>query len=240
MKNIYICQSQKNIKSKFIENLKTLDWINIEYVNSNVDIYKSYINGTRNYIVSIDMIDNNVLSFLSDKKNENIKFFIDHSLSSKKRVNSIPDTEQVIHLVRGKDDTYKNHIDINQFINYQLYDLHNTVKNKQNIAAGFLTGLENEPIGLIQNIENKNLEFRIRLFDNPNIYSAYNVGILSEKEKVQILKTYKYYIDINNEYLQEAIICGAKILDPNSLKEISVQKTETEHTDLNCFIDKLI
>jgi hypothetical protein len=235
MKNIYICNNSK-LKSRFIENIKNLDGLNIITTSSNTDIYKYYHSGIKNYIVSAESVDNNLRYFINDKND--IKVFIDNTLNTLKLETF---SENVKYLIDARQKNIESDtIDVSKYINTSLFYRPEPDTNRVNIAAGFLNSIEEIPYNLLKKIYAGNLPFKVRLFDNPTIHNIFNVGILSEEEKSKILKEYKYFINIDNNYLNEAIVSGAIILNGKTLDVIIPNEKESEITDINNFVEYLI
>lgn len=227
MKSVYYCVSRNGLKSRFVENLK-LCGIDFREERSNINVYKHSLQNINNYIFSIDQLDNNALQFIEENKNK-YKIFID-STNDEAYLNNADAVDGVTYL-SNMDMSIKNNINVSRFINYSLFNKNNISINKKNILAIFLNNTIEIPYNLLRNIEKNNIDYRIRLFDNSNIKHIYNIGLISESDKAEILKTYKYFISLNNNYFYEAIICGIKILNMKNLTELN-----TDHSDIDSCI----
>ena len=67
----------------------------------------------------------------------------------------------------------------------------------------------------------------INMFNSPHINHYQNMGTLSEAQKAQILKEYKYFINIDNNYIHEAKLCGCQIVEIGSDNQLKKQKIDT-------------
>ena len=232
MKTIYYCNSINGCKSRLIENLKLCENIRIQEENNNINIYKHFLMGVKNFVLPIDAIDNNALNFIQDH-GDKCKIYVDITSA----------TVSSEHLKNLNNITYlsnsfcndNNHIDVSEFINYSVFRPEE--KEKKNILAIFLNSSIVVPDSIEKNLQKNNLKFQVRLFDNKNIKHNYNIGLVSEKEKAKILNTYKYYISLNNNYINEAKICGATLLDPETFRPV---QTENKSQPITNFIDKYL
>ena len=67
-----------------------------------------------------------------------------------------------------------------------------------------------------------NTNIPIKMFDSPYIPHTQNLGIVaSELEKSKILNRYKYFIDIDQQYVYEAYLCGCTLVSIDCNKNIS-------------------
>jgi hypothetical protein len=98
---------------------------------------------------------------------------------------------------------------------------------KKNRYAVFLDGIKEIPDNLNANLY-PNTKLNINMFNSSYVQNPQNIGLISEIEKAQILNTYEFFIDINNNYSHEAKACGAKVLDPDSLKEKTKSNKNTK------------
>lgn len=233
MKSIYHCGSIKGLKSRFIENIK-LSSIQFYEEKSNMDIYKYAINNIHNYIFSIDRLDEQALMFIEEYK-QKYKIFID-ATSDEFNLNYSDALEGVSYLVNS-DLKVDQCINVSSFINYSLFNTNNISNNRTNILAVFLNNTTEIPYNLVKQISKNNLGCRIRLFDNPNIKHPCNIGIVSEKDKADILKTYKYFLSLNNNYIYEAHMCGIQLLDIKNFKNLNSDINFDRVFNIQNFID---
>jgi hypothetical protein len=237
MSKAYFCKTKSKLKSRFIENLKLC---NIPYVETelNTDIYKYYFAGIKNFFIPIDMIDNNVVSLLLDKSND-IRIFIDKTLSIQDVDTSRIDHYDSVKFLVNYATSNKNEINVLKYINSNIFN--NGKDQRLDIAAGFIGNIETIPFNLLKNADSQKLDFKLRLFDGYNIKNKYNVGIVSELDKADILKKYKYFINIDGDYLLEAIACGTQIIDFENLKPIDISKDINNETlNISSFISEML
>lgn len=233
MKSIYYCGSIKGLKSRLVENIK-LSNVKFYEENSNIDIYKYAINNISNYIISIDRLDKHSLMFIEENK-QRYKIFID-ATSDEFHLNHSDSIDGVSYLVNS-DINVDNCINVSKFVNYSLFNKNGAYSNRKDILAVFLNNTTEVPYNLIKHILKNNLEYRIRFFDNTNIKHPCNVGLVSEKDKANILKTYKYFLSLNNNYTYEAYLCGIQLINIKNFKQIDVDLDLDELSDIQKFID---
>lgn len=58
-------------------------------------------------------------------------------------------------------------------------------------------------------------EYNLVLFNNPEFKHPQNIGIYNEPDLNYILNTFGYFIDMDQEFVLEAAVCGIKNLDIN-------------------------
>lgn len=235
MKNLYYCNSTNGCKSRLVENLRLCENIRVQEENNNINIYKHFLMGIKNFIIPIDSIDNNAVNFVQDHGDEcQVYIDITNSSSSPEHLKGLG---KIVYLCNtAYDYEQQNHIDVSEFVNYSLFNSY-SCQEKKNILAVFLNNSTKVPDSIEKKLQKNNLKFQVRLFDNKNIKHDYNVGLVSEKEKTEILNTYKYYIAINDNYINEAKICGAILLDPETFKPMNIDK---KHQPIAHFIDRYL
>lgn len=216
MKSVYYCAPSKGLKSRFVENLKLCQTIFHEE-NSNINIYKYPLKQIQNYIISIDRLDQSAMSFIAEFKDTH-NIFID-STHDESYLNYYDAIDGVKYLI-NTDAKPERCINVSKFINYHLFNQNNTASNRKNIVAVFLNNTTEIPYNLLKHINTENLPYRIRLFDNSSIKHPHNLGLLSEIDKAEILKTYSYFISLSNNYIYEALMCGITLLNIKNLQEI--------------------
>lgn len=236
MKSVYYCVSARGLKSRFVENIK-LSNIKFYEETSNIDIYKYAINNVQNYIISIDRLDNQSLMFIDENK-QKYNIFID-ATSDEFYLNHNDALDGVSYLVNS-DMKVKNCINVSKFINYNLFNNNEISNNRKNILAVFLNNTTEVPYNLVKQVSKNNLDYRVRFFDNTSISHPCNVGLVSEKDKADILKTYRYFLSLNNNYVYEAYICGIQLIDIKNFKSLSSHPNFDQAVSIQNFIDKYL
>jgi hypothetical protein len=89
------------------------------------------------------------------------------------------------------------------------------IPRQKNTYAVFLEYSQRLP-EKIEHLLYPNSNKHIRLFNSPYIQHHQNIGLLSETEKSVILNSYEFFINTDNEYIDEAIACGAKVMGVDS------------------------
>jgi hypothetical protein len=88
-----------------------------------------------------------------------------------------------------------------------------------------------------EHIQNKlrHDECNIHMFNNPSLIHTYNLGTLLEHQKAFIFATYEAIIGKDNLYKNEAILCGSKYIDIES-----VDMVENDNVDQLITVDDFI
>jgi len=151
-----------------------------------------------------------ISEFYSAKR---IKFFVYHDQYNEEIISSFGTA--AINLVHVKSSS--NSVLIPDLINQFLFN-NLKMSRKKNRYAVFLDGLKEIPDNLNDKLY-PNTKLNINMFNSQYVQNSQNIGLISEIEKAQILNTYEFFIDINNNYAHEARACGAKVFDIDKLKE---------------------
>jgi len=65
---------------------------------------------------------------------------------------------------------------------------------------------------------------KIKLFNNPKIKHHQNLGTINEQQKAKLLKKSKYFLAIDDTYINEAVSCGCEILSIKDTKNLKPSK----------------
>jgi hypothetical protein len=65
---------------------------------------------------------------------------------------------------------------------------------------------------------------KIKLFNNPKIKHHQNLGTINEQQKAKLLKKSKYFLAIDDSYINEAVSCGCEILSIKDTKNLKPSK----------------
>jgi hypothetical protein len=201
----------QSIRDKFIDNcisVKNKDLI-IEGGSVNKDIYRIHHNNQYSHYLFVDiLLDNEIIQFINDNHTK-VKFFIYHFLQKQ--------NNKIIQVVGNKATQI---IDIPTLYNPDTY--RNEGQEKIYDIVAFLDN-RNIPETLNDYLYPKK-KLPIRLFNNSDVKHPQNLGLLSEKNKQDILNKAKYCIILNNEdYVIESKLCNCV---PISIDEISDLKGE--------------
>lgn len=203
---------------KFINNLThSLRNMRIDTYCSDInqDLYRIYHYHPFDIAIFLaSKFNNETAQFISEFYNsKNIKFFIYHDQHNEEIISSFGSA--AINLVHTGSS--KNSILIPELINQFLFS-NLKLPRKKNRYAVFLDGIKEIPDNLNDKLY-PNTRLHISLFNSLHIQNPQNVGLISEIEKAQILNMYEFFIDINNNYANEARACGAKVVGVDKLKE---------------------
>lgn len=205
---------------KFINNLTfSLRSMHIDTYCSDInqDLYRIYHYYPFDIAIFLaSKFNNETAQFISEfYSSQNIKFFIYHDQHNEEIISLFGSA--AINLVHTASSNKS--ILIPELINLFLFS-NLKIPRKKNRYAVFLDGIKEIPDNLNDKLY-PNTKLQISLFNSSHIQNPQNIGLISEIEKAQILNTYEFFIDINNNYANEARVCGAKVLDIDKLKEKS-------------------
>lgn len=204
--------------TKFINNIadSRFDSHNIYFQTINNNLYKLH------YLYKIDMI-----------------FFVE-SLLSTEILQYIAEFFQSVKIVIYHDrvpnkdiiDSYKNHCihlvnrgftkipytkELPTLLNTSLYNEHKILKTqKQHHMVCFLDGLDTLPQN-INDILYPKSQIKIKLFNNYKIPHPQNIGMISEKDKANILSESEYFLALDDSYVLEAILSGCVVITPEEI-----------------------
>lgn len=204
----------------------------------NIDIYKIHtINKYDIYIFDSLLIMNDIAQFISEYGDMGSKIYIYHHPS---RVNKdcIRYIKKAKHLVDY--DTYAQFKQYTNVIQLPKYLINTSVFkdleiSKKNQTIYFLDYDHEIPEYLQDKLYPSSKE-KILLFNNTQLKHPQNLGTLSEIAKNSILNESMYFINNRfNEYLAEAIVCGCKVVNIDT-----VPHTDEFTTYVQFLKDKII
>ena len=110
-------------------------------------------------------------------------------------------------------------IDEYNFLNVVNPDIFKTYGlTRTNKYAILLDNVDSIPEHIQKKLESD--ECSIHMFNNPSLIHTYNLGTLLEHQKAFIFATYEGIIGKDNLYKNEAILCGSKYIDIESVDMI--------------------
>lgn len=212
---------------KFINNLTlSLHSMNIDTYCSDIaqDLYRIYHHYPFDTAIFLSSKFNNesaqfISEFYSSKR---IKFFIYHDQHNEEIISSFGAAAINLTYKTSSNNSIMIPELINQFLFYNL-----KMPRKKNRYAVFLDAMKEIPDNLNENLY-PNTKLNINMFNSSYVQNPQNIGLISEIEKAQILNTYEFFIDINNNYAHEARACGAKVFDIDKLKETPKQSKKNK------------
>lgn len=210
---------QKN-NDKFINNLELTNITFAEKIVKNTSgcLYKTYFNYKFSHLVLIySLLTQEELQFIDDFSSSVCIYVyndINDNIQTKYNIHSI--------LQYNKNISPNNITIIPTLVNNELFNnkLENHIKNNQIVS--FLDKLTALPEELNNYLYPQN-KLQIKLFNNDKIIHPQNLGLVSEKDKADILKSSKYYLAITEDYIPEAWACDCKVL---TISELSSMKSE--------------
>ena len=201
--------------SKFVNNIiLTLRHMgnNVISTDINNDLYKIY----HTYQFSIGVFlgskfNNETAQFVSEFYSKQVKSIIYHDVDN---TDVMSDFNKAAHHLSYNN--YKNATIIPDMINNHLYKNLGLARKKSSYAV-FLDHCKNIPDSLID-VLYPNTKLHINMFNSEYVSHPQNLGKISEIDKVNILNSYEFFIDINQNYSAEATVCGAKVISVDQLK----------------------
>jgi hypothetical protein len=220
--------------------------IDIYGININQNLYKNVFHIKPEYIFfSGYNITEEIVSFLNDYalKSSKIKIYICW-IDSESYLN-LDNKYNVTHIVpectNKKSSQHKVIYYPNNLLNSRLYYRPPSDKIKENSIIGFLDTIKELPEDIISNLY-PNKKLPIKLFNNPNIQTIHNLGIITEPEKAELLRNNKYYLNVSDHYALEANACGCIILNSDDLPNFQNIdfKNNMSYIDHNQFLQQNI
>ncbi len=203
------------IDNKFINSLSDINNENISaaagYVHNNLyDIHYKYNFDT--YIFLANGLTAEIYQFVQDYADStHIVFYHNNSVNE----NILNLSTKIKHISHASHDLC---LTIPLLVNDHIFSNSNNETKSENILC-FLDGHNSIP-NQLKSILYPNTKNRLQLFSK-TIKHQQNFGYLSELEKAQLLNNSKYYLDIDNNYLVEAMLCGAKVMVIDDQNKIS-------------------
>lgn len=117
--------------------------------------------------------------------------------------------EKIVEDTRLLIDSY-SYLNI---VNLNLFKSYNVPRN--NKYAIILDNIETLPEHILQKLRSEQCD--IHMFNNASIINSYNLGTLLEYQKAFIFASYEGIIGKDFLYKNEAILCGAKYIDIESM-----------------------
>jgi len=224
--------------NKFNNNLRylKLDNINIIEFDPNNTLYRSHYTKKYTHIMFIEsLLTNEIKQFISEFF-QSVKIFIYHDKTP--NIDIIQDYRRVVKHIVNKGYVVDGASTLPDLINDQLFVGKNNTKNEDMVCfLEYRTEISNE----LNEILYPKTKERIKLFNSPYIKHVQNLGLISELEKADILKSSKYYLPMDNdEYLVEAVACGCIILNTHNLQPIDTDIDLLSYQTYSSFIKELL
>jgi hypothetical protein len=203
------------IDTKFINSLPDIqNGITVASGNTNNVLYDIHYKYNFDlYIFAASMFTAEIYQFVQDYSLTHKIIFYHHKLINE---NILSISNNVKHISHIEND---NCVNIPFLINPHIFCAkNNRVQDRSENIICFLDGYHTIPNELNPILYPKT-NMSLQLFSK-NIQHQQNFGYLSETEKADMLNSYKYYLDIDHQYLVEAKLCGSEILSINNLGDI--------------------
>lgn len=219
---------------KFIQNILSLSIENTQIIGNifNNQLYRLYFTYKPKYIIFIaSKLNHEILQFIEEYAS-NVKCYIYHDQDKSCDVSS-GIMSLCTHLMHSTIDTQKNIKTIPTLINSVIFN--NNVKTQNTRIPSivcFINRLSSPIPEYLAKVLFPHTNLPIKMFHNPNIPHPQNLGITSEYDKADILKSHEYYLTLDkdhDDYINEAVACGTKVLTIDTVR--SYQTAEPIHID---------
>lgn len=218
------------INHKFIRNLSFSGMDNLKVIHErfNKNIYELYYRYNFKYVIfDANSVDNSIYQFMIEFSNEVKSFIFFHTIYHDHLKSDYGSVFRGIFDKHLKE--HSTSLDIvlpDNYINKNLYK--QTENTKEDYIVSFL-----EPISIIPdelaNVLYPKSSHKIRLFNNPRIGHIQNLGMINEMDKAVLLSKSKAYINLDPDYINEALFYNNDIIDIKNLD--SMKPTEIKAQD---------
>jgi len=223
--------SYKN--NKFLRNLMLAQIPNLDIMSGAYEkqLYKIHQKHKINsYIFSIEDLNTETLQFIEDNHNS-IQFFIYHAVNNVSVIDALP---QCYHLTHEKTSNVNN-ILIPPLVNDHIF-YNKKFKTRANNIIAFIDDLHEFPKKLV-NYLYPHHKVNIKIYGGQFPHFQ-NLGLVDETDRAEILNNNAYFLSINNEYVQEAILCGCDVYSLDSLADNKTINHQI-NTDYQTYIEFL-
>ena len=205
----------QNLNNKFINNIALC---NTGYCDKIVtetrgSLYKLYYQYKFTHIIFVDsLLNQESIQFIQEFGHEVCSYV--YKDSNTDNYNHLENIKGVLAYAKP-DNTNHKIITIPILVNHDLYYLDKSL-DKQNQIISFIDNIKAIPDNL-QSYLYPNTTLPIKLFNNTEIIHPQNLGLLSEQDKAMLLRSSKYYLAVQEDYLAEAWACGCAVLSIDEL-----------------------
>lgn len=232
MKNICVTKSSDKLNSNLPYYTDSINLYEVD-LSSN-SIYKTYYSFQHKidtFIFNLSKINNEIVSFISDFKN-NHKYVIYVDTDNSKILETIKDFE-CQYIIKNNinihiDNSYKLP---ELIINDKLYGNLDAKVQKINQAVYFLDNKISIPDNL-NNILYPNTKIPVKMFNNSDIHHCQLVGYVNESDRKDLLLESLIYLYSDDLYNVEASLCGCKLINVSKIdKDAKTIENITKHAD---------
>lgn len=207
---------------KFIQNLCETNIENTKIYQNTFDnkLYGLYFLNKPSHIVFIaEKIDRECLQFIRDYGEQTRVFIYHQNLKERVDFSIYPNfCSHMVHDTEQRVLSVDNLIVIpNNLLNDQIYFPQN--KNRDSKIVYFFPRNTQRVPDYLQSLLYPNSKLPILTFHSIHAPNYQNMGIVTEKDRGDILRSNEYYLTFDNDqYIEEAIACGSKIITPPEAK----------------------
>lgn len=204
----------QNTDQKFLNHIalsKLSEEYNIYQINLHNTIYEVFYR-LNPVLVLLDAaaISRDIYQFINEFKNTN-NICIYHDTNMYDKILSIDNIKHFIddEYIESKYSNNEYVLRIPPLVNKSLYEKSNEATKTTQVVC-FLDKIKFIDAKLMSVLYPQSKQ-KILLYHNKSIQHPQNMGMLSEKEKVDILKKSSHYLCVNNTYLYDAIAAGCLV-----------------------------
>ena len=236
MKTIFIQSLPEKLFSHIkITELQNTRIVSGPYTNNIYQIF--YKTNFDTILLSADSINKSILQFATEFDNKKIFIY-----TQNEKIEDIKEHKNIRYIsYTDKDQTYLSNNIIyatRNMVNHQLYNSELLADvEKQDYIACFLEDIQILPQNIMSNLY-PNSHKKIKMFNNPQIQHLQNLGIITERDRSQILKECKYYLNLNSQYKIEASIYNCEIVDPKTME--TIEYTTPRYETYQSFVEEYL
>ena len=240
--NILLVQKDNN---KFVNNIQYTNCGNTQIIvtETNNNLYEIYYRTKFNAIIVMASNFNTEIYQFINEYAKDLKIYIYHNKLNQELLSLSDklDIKQIIpNIYKHKNIKYSKVYNEPILVNTLLYNNQINVTKTGDISC-FLDNLEVLPEKLLSYLY-PNTKLPIKLYNNSKIKHHQNLGLLTEKDKSNILMRSEYYLCIDDYYATEAALCGCKVLSLDELDDLKPNryKKKKEYQTYSQYIENFI
>lgn len=210
MKLFVTPHNNRFIKNIVLNKLEGLEILSGDYKHQLYKIHQQH--QIHSYIFISTELDSETTQFISDYCSK-IKIFIYHNSYNDSLVKQFPNCYHLCH----DSSSLHNVISIPRLVNTDIF----FNMNSQNRSKGcFISFIDDIDIisKKLSHLLYPNTKFKIKIYgDSFGHYQ--NLGKVSEQDKADILNRNKNFLAVNDDYIEEALLCGCDIYTVDSIQD---------------------
>lgn len=223
--------------NKFVNNtiISSIPNLEINYGSCRGNLYRIQQQQKNNsYIFMAEDLDREVLQFIQEYSGK-IKIFVYHQKTDNQLIEGI---KYCYHLT-NECANYENCISMPYLINDKIFTQKRDSLQVTDSVLCFIDNITN--IDNITSLLYPNSNINLRIY-GPKQNHSQNLGTVSEYDKNILLNKYTHYLDIDGQYIQEALLCGCSVYSTESIvsKENINSKTSINYKTYESFLVSIL